>query len=153
MSKTRKAGAVSLAVGISAACFLAGCSASIESAQHRGSAALAQSRQTLIQQAWQEREVAFAQVARAITDYCRVTSESLEGQQRCIAGRQLQLDGIRRRSTSSLEVQPDRPGDDQDTGPVHILHCHGDNRRTTCDRVQPVIAELMLYGSNWHSSQ
>ena len=39
MSRKRKAGAVSLAVGISAACFFAGCSASIESAQHRGSAA------------------------------------------------------------------------------------------------------------------
>lgn len=152
MSRIRTAGTAWLAMGISAACLFAGCSASVESAQRRGSTALVQDPQMLVQQAREEREVALAEAGRAIIDYCRATSESFGAEQECIAARQLQLDDIRRRYTpSGLDatfIREDHHGESE-----HVLQCHGNNRRTTCDRLHPVIAELMLRGPNRYRPQ
>lgn len=134
-----KTGPLYIGVGMLSTCFFMGCASSSTSVPvsgerlHDG---------TLVEHAWQEREAAFAQVTHAIADYCTITSESVAARQRCITGKQRELDGIRgfeiaRRFTSHVG------GNSEDRQTGHILHCESRGRQTVCDRKQPVLAEVL----------
>ena len=140
MSISGKAGQSYIAVGMLSACFFMGCASSGQSVPGSGEH---QNDGILVEHAWQEREAAFAQVTHAIADYCTITSESVVARQRCLIGKQRELDGIRgfevaRRFTSHAG------GHNEHRLTGHILHCEGRGRQTVCDRRQPVPAEVLL---------
>jgi hypothetical protein len=59
-------------------CILAGC-------------ASYNSQEAAVKEAWQEKEAAYIRLAKAITSYCSVSTETMDGRQTCILERRLSV--------------------------------------------------------------
>ncbi len=102
----------------------------------------------ILQEAVKERDAAFALLSRAIAGYCAQTTESVAARQRCLFGKQWELEVARR-----LSPFPNPMGQvgetliDSDRRIGHILRCEGDGRQTVCRRIRPaVMAQLLSHG-------
>jgi hypothetical protein len=101
----------------------------------------------LVQDAFQEREVAYMKLARAMTSYCAIKHPSLEARQACLVDKRLELLHIRRLNEEAegrLFSDPTRPSQSQDTGAGGTfpqIRCERAGEQTTCHRLSQAFVE------------
>jgi hypothetical protein len=100
-------------------------------------------RDPLAAEAFREREIAWARLARAITTYCSVRHASLEARQSCVLDQQMeatQLHGLRvAHNLTSIEARRQSTNSNRASSTVK---CEGAGLRTTCWRTQPALSDL-----------
>ncbi len=99
----------------------------------------------LVREALQERDAAYARLAKAITTYCSARNESLEARQNCILEKRLELLRIRQNSEdgSSAQTATAQTGFGEITArkSASLVICERTRSRTTCQRISPPLAE------------
>lgn len=98
-----------------------------------GCAAVARE-ELLVREAFQERQAAYARLARAIGAYCSMRYDSLADRQACVQEKSLEVARINATDLPPLESR-------EGSAPS-ILSCERARSLTTCRRIPPLQAEL-----------
>jgi hypothetical protein len=99
----------------------------------------------LVREALQEREAAYARLAKAISTYCSARDEFLEARTNCILEKRLDLLRIRQSSEdgSSVHTATAQTAFSEITArsSASLVTCERTRWRTTCQRISPALAE------------
>jgi len=108
-----------------------------------GSPVTTESDGLVLRQALQEREAAWTVWIRAVSRYCATEYDALEDRQRCVVAKQLDVELSRHFALLARAIPEHRPQHDQTTA-GRLVHCEGNQRFTTCERLRPAVAEAWM---------